>query len=336
MKHSAVSVFRRISAVLLAAGAALTLASCSAKNAAADSRGKDYALFDAPMEMETYAETTAAADYEMIAAPSAMGSSYDKATADSASGRNSSAETAVSKRKLIKNVTMELETLEFDSFVNSLEARISAAGGYVESSSIRGSGTHRTASVTARIPAEELDSFTSGVSEIANVVMRSENTNDVSRSYYDMESHVKALRSEYETLIGILEKCTELKDVISVQSRITEVLYQIESYQSQLNNYDSLVAYSTVRLYISEVERETVVVEPGLGGRISDGLARTVDNIVDDLEDFVVDLTVNLPYLLIWAVIIAASVLVLRALIRRWNRRMKKIEKKDTEKKDGE
>jgi hypothetical protein len=135
-----------------------------------------------------------------------------------------------------------------------------------------------------------------------------------------MESHVKALRSEYETLLGILEKCTELKDVISVQSRITEVLYQIESYQSKLNNYDNLVAFSTITLNISEVERETVVNPETLGERISAGFRETVADISEGFENFAVDFVVNLPYLLIWAVIIAVAALLVRSLVRRHKR----------------
>lgn len=242
-------------------------------------------------------------------------------------------------RKLIKNVNLRLETKEFDMFHAELNARILSFGGYVQSSSVDGGSYYsknyrRYATVTARIPAEHLEAFVSGVSEIANVTSRSENTNDVTLSYYDMESHVKALRSEYDTLIGILEKCKELKDVISVQSRITDVLYQIESYQSKLNNYDNLVAYSTVTMNISEVERETVVDPETLGERITAGFNNTIAEISEDLEDFAVDFVANLPYLLIWVVIITAVVLVLRGVIlkiRRKIRREKQLPASDQE-----
>ena len=242
-------------------------------------------------------------------------------------------------RKLIKNVNLRLETKEFDMFHAELNARIQSFGGYVQSSSVDGGSYYsknyrRYATVTARIPAEHLEAFVSGVSEIANVTSRSENTNDVTLSYYDMESHVKALRSEYDTLIGILEKCKELKDVISVQSRITDVLYQIESYQSKLNNYDNLVAYSTVTMNISEVERETVVDPETLGERITAGFNNTIAEISEDLEDFAVDFVANLPYLLIWVVIITAVVLILRGVIlkiRRKIRREKQLPASDQE-----
>ncbi len=310
----------------------VSLVSCAARDAAAEN-----IMYDAPMEMYMEAETSAAADalYDSALGSAPSHAPKKESVAPSSSGNKNAAgtDTAVSDsaRKLIKNVTMELETKEFDAFMQSVNVQISAAGGYVQNSSMRGSGSNRYASITARIPAGELDGFCSGISEISNVVMRSENTNDVTLSYYDMESHMKALRSEYDTLIGILEKCTDLKDVISVQSRITEVLYQIESYKTQLNNYDNLVAYSTVNLYINEVQRETIVVEQTLGGRIADGFMRTIDEIVDDLKDLTVDVASNAPYILIWAVIIAAFILFIRAMIRRWNKKMARAE---SEKKD--
>ena len=253
-----------------------------------------------------------------------LDSSYD-GKADSITETTQQSSGLNTGRKLIKNITMRVETKEFDVFHAELNARIAAYGGYIQSSSVDGGSYYsknyrRYATVTARIPAEKLDVFISGVSEIANVTSRSESTNDVTLSYYDMESHVKALRSEYDTLIGILEKCTELKDVISVQSRITEVLYQIESYQSKLNNYDNLVEYSTVTMNISEVERETVVDPETVGERISAGFSETMADISEDLEDFAVDFVVNLPYLLIWAVIITCVVVAFRTIVRRIRR----------------
>ncbi len=228
-----------------------------------------------------------------------------------------------SARKLIKNVSMDIETLTFEDFMADLYNRISAAGGYIQSSS-ENAGRYssryaymRSAYVTARIPADRLDSFCNGIEGVCNVVSRREETSDVTLQYYDTESHMRALQSEYETLVSILEKCTMLEDVISVQSRITDVLYQIESYKTRLNNYDNLVAYSTVTLSISEVKEETVVTEQTLGERIASGFSGTLKNMREGMEDFAVGFVANLPYILIWALIIIVAIFVIRKAVRR-------------------
>lgn len=293
----------------------LCLASCSAKHAA---ENMDIGM--APGEMYD----TAGGSYNYSAsADASMTDGYDpqeKAEASTATPGEKSA-APDSARKLIRNVSLDLETKEFDKFLTALESRISAVGGYVQTSSVRGSGAYRYASVTARIPTEKLDGFCAGVSEAANVVRRTENTDDVTLEYVDTESRLKALQSEYDTLLTILEKCTDLKDVISVQSRITEVLYQIESYKSRLNSLDNLVSYSTVSMSVSEVERETVTEVQTVGQRIADGLSRTVEDLRRDAENLLVGLTVNLPYILIWATILTGAVLAVRAMIRRAVRR---------------
>ncbi len=228
-----------------------------------------------------------------------------------------------SARKLIKNVSMDVETLTFEDFMKELYGRINAAGGYIQSSTENAGGYGskyaylRSAYITARIPADRLDFFVSGVEDICNVVSRRENTQDVTLTYYDTESHMRALQSEYDTLVGILEKCTKLEDVISVQRRITDVLYQIESYKTTLNNYDNLVAYSTVTFNISEVKEPTVVKEQTLGERISTGFAATMRDMREWSENFAVGFVANLPYILIWAVVILVAFFLLRRTVRR-------------------
>ncbi len=320
---------KNILAKRIAAAAAVMMlvphiAACSAvaENSAAD---RDYGMMDvmdsAPVEYEySYAES-----YDKAADDGLITDKYTSAS--SAAGADGSATTPASERKLIKTVTMELETREFESFIRQMNDRVTASGGYIESSSVDGgryssnSYYTRSASVTARIPADRADDFCTGIAGISNVVYRHENTNDVTLRYYDTESHMKALQSEYETLVGILEKCTKLEDVISVQRRITEVLYQIESNKTTLNNYDNLVAFSTVTMRIQEVKEETIVVEQTVGQRISHGLKGSLRDIREDGENFVVWFMANLPYLLIWCVVITAAVLIVRGMIRRSRRK---------------
>lgn len=248
---------------------------------------------------------------------------YDSIETSVAESTNQYSSVSNSTRKLIKNVQMRVETVEFDTFWQALENQIAECGGYVESSELYNSSrrVNRQASLSIRVPAEKLENFCTGVSETSHVISKSETGRDVTLAYYDLESHVTALRVEYETLIDILEKCTEVADVIDVQSRITEVLYQIESYQTQLNNYDNLVAYSTVSLSVYEVETETVLEKQTMGERIAEGFSETMQQLVEDAQDITVSLITHLPYLLLWAVVILVIVLAIRGMWKRHKRK---------------
>ena len=76
--------------------------------------------------------------------------------------------------------------------MDSIEKRITELGGYIENmESYNGSAysdfrSSRNSSMTVRIPAGQLNVFLSEVSEISNVVRRTENVQDVTLEYVDI------------------------------------------------------------------------------------------------------------------------------------------------------
>ena len=65
----------------------------------------------------------------------------------------------------------------------------------------------------------------------------------------------------------MMEQATSMKDILSIQSQITDVRYEIESYESQLRVYDNQVTYSTVYLDLYEVNRESSTTGTTFGER---------------------------------------------------------------------
>ena len=110
-----------------------------------------------------------------------------------ASGAEMESGTGDLSRKLIRDVTLEVETREFDSLLAQISERVSELGGYIESSQVsgvslnaRGGVRDRDASLKARIPADKLDSFLESVETEANVVSRQENVTDITLTYSDV------------------------------------------------------------------------------------------------------------------------------------------------------
>ncbi|MBQ3956035.1 MAG: DUF4349 domain-containing protein [Clostridia bacterium] len=277
---------------------------------------------------DEYADYDASWDAGMMAEPEeAPAAAPGSAPAQSSSSKSS--ENDLASRKIIKNARIEFETTTYDRFLESLNEVIASWGGYVESSETYGGGVYssryssRSASVTARIPADRYDGFISSVCGLGAVTYRTENQQDVTMSYVDIESHVRALETEYEALIEILSKAESLEDVILLQQRISEINYEKDSYQSQLRKYDDLISYCTVRLTVNEVWRESTPDEKTLtfGERIVVGLRENFADIGEGAADFAVWFVTGLPYLLIWAAVIVLIVLIIRAVVKRHRRK---------------
>jgi uncharacterized protein YhaN len=164
------------------------------------------------------------------------------------------------------------------------------------------------------MPKDKLDTFLASVSEQTNVVSISENVEDVTLQYVDMESHKKALLTEQERLLELLEKAETVEDIISIEDRLSEVRYQIESMESQLRTYDNKIDYSTVYLSIDEVEQYSPSEGETVGERIRNGFMDSLEGVKDGLAEFAIWLVIKLPYLVVWAVIIAVDVFIFQEI----------------------
>ena len=232
---------------------------------------------------------------------------------------NGTASALPADRKLIRTISMEAETEDLTMLSDTLTARIAALGGYVESKNLRNGSAYsgyyrRTLSMTVRIPADKADEFVAQVSENSNIVSSTESIDDVTLQYVDTESHVKALETEQERLLDLLGKADNLKDILTLEERLTKVRYELERYASYLRTLDNQVTYATIHLSVTEVKEYTPVIEeePTVWQRVSQGFTRSLKDIGEGFTNFFVWFTVNSPYLLIWGAILAVVLLILR------------------------
>lgn len=228
-------------------------------------------------------------------------------------------------RKLITTMTLSAETEYFDDLMGNLERQVAELGGYIESSNQwNGSADYygnrrnnRSASLTIRIPAEKLDGFVALMEESSNITNKSREVEDVTLAYVDLESHKKALLTEEERLLELLEMAETVEDLISIEDKLANVRYQLESMESQLRTYDNKINYSTVYLDIQEVERLTPPEDITTWGRIKNGFSENLYGLGIDIENIFVGVIINIPYILAWLVVLAVVLLIVLLLAKR-------------------
>ena len=267
---------------------------------------------------------------------SGNGAMADNMTAEMAAASSGGSEsvTLITDRKLIKRVDMSVETKEFDQFMEELEMRIPEFGGYVENMDINNGSAYssyrssKDASITIRIPQEQLQAFVDVVGERANVTKHSENIQDVTLEYVDLESHKKVLLTEQESLLKILETATNLEDIIILEERLTRVRYQIESMEAQLRTFDNKVNYSTVQLRVSEVKELTPVEERTIFQQMGDKFIESLGEICNGFIELIIWFVGSIPY---FAVLIL-FILILIGFIKLLNKSSQKSKKSGGEK----
>lgn len=238
-------------------------------------------------------------------------------------------ESVTDNRKLIKTVDLYAETYEFQNLVATVENKVATLGGYMESASLHTRYDDlQYGYFVIRIPVDKLDQFVDEVTEISNITDKDISQEDVTLTYVDLESHKAALEAEETSLLALLENAASIEDIIALQSRLTEVRYQLESMESQLRTMDNLIDYATINLNVNEVESYTPIEEPSVGERISTGFMNSLESVGNGFKNFFIFIVVNLPHFVVWGVIIAILVIVIRLIVKS---SLKKSEKKELE-----
>lgn len=223
-------------------------------------------------------------------------------------------------RKLIKTYNISLETDQFDALLPNIDNEINALGGYVQNldtyngSSYNYSSSSRYCNMTVRIPTKNLESFVTFVGNVANITNKNLSVEDITLDYVDTSSRKKTYQVEYERLLALLDKADNMEDIITIESRLSEVRYHLESMESQLRTYDNLVDYATVYVNISEVKVFTEPEPETYGSRIVRSFKNGYQNVKEHLGDFFVGFIGAIPTLVVWAVVITIIVLVVKAI----------------------
>ena len=259
--------------------------------------------------------------------------------ANSESGGTAAGE--MQAEKIIYSANARIETIDYEACVQGVYDMVERFGGFVQASSISGSDYYsaargrqnlRYASFTVRIPSENFETLTSSLSELGNVPYCNTYSENITRTYYDVQSRLTAFKTQEARLLEMLEIAETVEDLLAIQQQLTEVQYEIDSLQSTLTNYDRRISYSTVDIEVQEVEEytEQPVVQLSYWQKMGRGFMRSLENVGDFFTDSLLWFVSSLPALITWAAAITAIVFVgKRVKIKRSWRLFKRREKKE-------
>ena len=231
-------------------------------------------------------------------------------------------------RKIVKTVNEQVQTDRYDDFMAEMNATVTELSGYVTSASYRGDSyysreTLRYATLTLRIPADRLSEFTAYVDGAGVVTSYTESIEDVTAAYVDVESRIAVLTAEETALLEMLEMANTVSTALEIRTRLNQVQGDIASLRAQKNTYDTLVAYSTVNLNVSEVRRAEST-DPTFLEEIGYNFSDSITTIGEGLRDFAVWFIGDIIYILLVTGLLTGGFFAARPAIRRLLQRRKK------------
>lgn len=246
------------------------------------------------------------------------GGAEDLSRPDTAAGSAGGAATegdagaAETGRDIIAMASATVQVDDAPAAARRIGTDAAAAGGYVESMSIGGSGgvsdeggaalsepsPAEGAWIVVRIPADELTGALTDLSQVGDVLSTQVDRQDVTAETVDLRARVAALEASVSRLTTLMSDATSTADLLAAESALAQRQSELDSLQQQLKALDDQVDFSS--LTVTLVEPATAVTADPAG--FGDGLTTGWNGLVATLNGIVVGLGFLLPWLAVAAV----------------------------------
>jgi hypothetical protein len=119
--------------------------------------------------------------------------------------------------------------------------------GYVVSSQISGEEEEMRGWISIRVPDEKFDQ---ALAELRNLAIRvkteSTSSQDVTQEYIDLESRLKNAEATEKQYLTLLEKATDVEDILKIYESLSQVRQQIEQIKGQMQYLERTSSMSMI------------------------------------------------------------------------------------------
>ncbi|MBI2983020.1 MAG: DUF4349 domain-containing protein [Chloroflexi bacterium] len=158
-------------------------------------------------------------------------------------------------RALILTANVSLKAKDAWSVADRVQSIALGLGGDVMSLAQSGSGEHRSATLTVRVPQARFNDALRQVREIADIEVLTSNVDgkDVTDQFVDLQARLTAKKAEEQRYLALLARAEKIEDILRIDSVLSQVRTQIEQLTAQVNSIKARTTYSTIAVQISPV-----------------------------------------------------------------------------------
>jgi hypothetical protein len=148
------------------------------------------------------------------------------------------AEDATRDRLLVWRGRLGIAVARVDEAIQRFLGQVQGWGGHL--------AQRVDASVTCRVPAAKFAEAVAALRGYGRVTHESVEAQDVSKEHIDLGIRLDNARRARERLLALLEKATEVKDVLDIENVLRRLTEEIERMEGELKFLDDQVAMATL------------------------------------------------------------------------------------------
>ncbi len=156
--------------------------------------------------------------------------------------------------RIIKTASLAVDVDGVEIKTAEVIAVADTRGGFVQSSTIAEDREgYKVGVVTVRVPS---DKFEETITAIKNLSVRVDTESvqgqDVTEQYSDLEARLASAQAQEQQFLTILTQAKTVDEILSVQSYLGNIRYEIESLQGQIKSLSNQTTYSTISVTLRE------------------------------------------------------------------------------------
>jgi hypothetical protein len=158
------------------------------------------------------------------------------------------------QRKLIRNANVQFEVADYTRAADTITTLVAQDQGFVSTqNSDRGANGKMEGTIVVKVLPDHLDSFLMKLRVLGDLKNQTLTAEDVTKDYYDTDARMRNAQQEESRLLDILNKNTgKLSEILQVERELARVRSSIEEMQGTLKYYNTMVAYATVTIGLTE------------------------------------------------------------------------------------
>lgn len=146
---------------------------------------------------------------------------------------------------------LSLEVTDADEALARITTIVENVGGYISASSRSGQGDSLYLSATLRVPAAEFSAVMASLRGEGEVLYEDIGSYEVTMQVLDLEARLENLRASEAAFLKLLDRAQSVADVVAVQSELSRIQGDIESYEAQLSGVKDQVEMASINISLS-------------------------------------------------------------------------------------
>ena len=155
---------------------------------------------------------------------------------------------------IIRTAQLQLTSTDFGQKREQIERITNSHGGYLAQLQSNTPGeAGRSLNAEIRVPSAQLDAVLEELRRLGHITQESQNGDDVTQRYVDINARLSNLRVTEARLLQILrERTGRLSDVLQVEEGVDRTRGEIETTEAEQKSLSNQIAFAAIHLTLSE------------------------------------------------------------------------------------